>query len=175
LFFFTGDKKLTEQGYGDDSGITSCFYVPKGADRVPGQVFLSAAVSKAYPSILFLNKKHKFRPLEITDRKIECASQCTVGGFDSAHAIAVRSGRHKIFLIDARNGRAAPVLDLSQQRKNIGLKTEVMALGVPDESCVLVMWRDGNEALKLTKVLVDGRTAPETLDVGEMYKNVAGL
>ena len=52
-----------------------------------------------------------------------------------------------------------------------------MALGVPDgrASCVLVMWRDGNEALKLTKVLVDGRTAPETLDVGEIYRNVAGV
>jgi hypothetical protein len=149
--------------------------VPKGADRVPGQVFLSAAVSKAYPSILFLNKKHKNRPLELVDKKIECASQCTVGGFDSAHAIAVRSGRHKIFLIDGRNGRTVPILDLSAQRKNIGLKTEVMALGVPDETCVLIMWRNGDEALKLTKVLVDGRTPPETVDVGEVYRSIVGV
>ena len=144
------------QGYADDSGVSSVFCTDYPNDQMAAQLFLTAALSKSYPSLFYLNNRQRNRYLDIVDKRIDGASQCLSTAY--SHLFAIRSGHHKIFLVDIQTGITRQLADLSSERKNVQYGKEKVAVGMISESLVHVFWktRDDKLILKSMKIEKEG-------------------
>jgi hypothetical protein len=140
-------------------------------DRIPARVFVSAGVSKSYPAILFPDRKHRSRHLDLDDKRVGNVSQCLAPNM--SHLLLLRSGLHKIFLLDARTGVVQLIADLSGERKNMKLKQESIALGIASDDSMFAVWRNSNDCLKLSRLSSNGRSPAGLFDLGELYRSLA--
>jgi len=125
------------QGYADDSGLSTVFYITCPVPHPP-RIFLATGSFKSYPSLLFPCRNHRHKHLDLDDHRIENAAQCATPG--SEHKVLLRSGRHKLFLLDARTGVVRLLADLEKERKRLGMREEGLGLGLDGEN-MRVLWR----------------------------------
>jgi hypothetical protein len=142
-------------------------------ERIPARVVLTAGISKPYPSILFLSSGHRNRHLDLSDKRVDAATQCQT--LSMSHNLLIRSGRHRVFLCDTRSGVLQLVADFSAERKNMKPKSEKIALGIISENLMFAVWRKGDNDLRLSRLAFGGKiAATDTLDLAETYGNVIG-
>jgi hypothetical protein len=137
---------------------------------MPSRLFFSAAILKPYDSFLFFDKSHQNIKLELNDKRVYSAAQCQSP--HSSQWIVARGGGDKILLIDAYNCVVREISDLSSHRKGVGLGQERMALGMPSESLVYVVWRTGGNHLRLNTISLDGGQS-SSIDIGNIWRDLA--
>ncbi|ORY18409.1 hypothetical protein BCR34DRAFT_554164 [Clohesyomyces aquaticus] len=171
------DPPLTDkiQGYADDTGLSSISLVGHADSRLIQQVFLTAVLSKPYPSTLFVTPGSKSKHLDLPDARIDTAAQSQSDG--SSHLFAVRSGRHKIIRVDVRNGTAELVANFSADRKGIHqTKEDKMSLSMEGSDTVNCIWRTADEGLALkTSVLANGKWTCTTRELGGVFRQLSGM
>lgn len=163
------------QGYSDDTGITSIFLAGQSDSLTVQQAFLTAALSKSYPSILPIAPGMRNQHLDISDKRIDGAIQCASPL--SPHLCAIRSGRNKMFVVDVRTGTMEKLADFSAERKSLHLRHEHVALGMQGPDRVRALWRTADEGLVLKTMArgADGRWGVKTMELGAIYRQAAGL
>ncbi|KAF2105986.1 hypothetical protein BDV96DRAFT_591658 [Lophiotrema nucula] len=162
-------------GYSDDTGITSIFLTGHSDFIASQQTFLTAALSKSYPSILPLAPGLRNQHLDIADKRIDNAAQCPSP--TSPYLVAFRSGRNKIYVVDVRSGTMDKVADLSAERKGLQLRHEQVALGMPDGDSIRALWRSADDNLILKTIVkgADAKWTASATELGVVYRQVVGL
>ena len=157
--------RSTEQGNGDDTGLTGIFYgLDNPADEDSARMFLTAAVSKSYAALLPLGSEGRNRHLDVKDKRVECAAQAAGG------AVAFKSGRHQLCLLDRRFGQVRPLVDLAADRAKLKPRQEPMALGMPTDGLVLAVWAAADGGLALRQVeLADDTVHVTGFDLRDVY------
>ena len=161
-------KPLTiTQGYPNDTGITFVSLVDNN------QAFLTAALAKKYPSIISTSLAVNNKPLDIEDKRIDCASQCLF----SPNTFAVQSGRSQIFLVDSRNGTPQKVADLSSEMKGLRLHQDRMKVAVLNPETILVVWKTAKENVVLTTCFPGKEKSwdTETEELGPIFRHITGI
>ncbi|KAF2702784.1 hypothetical protein K504DRAFT_539343 [Pleomassaria siparia CBS 279.74] len=154
-------------GYSNDSGMTAISLIgSKG-------VFLTAALSKPYPSILSTVPESRKPHIEITDTQFESEAQCLL----SSRVCAVQSGRNHVFLVDGEIGTSQKVADFSSERRGLHLRNHSMVIAVPHSEKVLAVWRTTDEKIMLYTSLLGktGKWSTSPLDLGDVYRQAAGI
>ncbi|KAF2463997.1 uncharacterized protein BDR25DRAFT_346915 [Lindgomyces ingoldianus] len=179
---FGSDIKLESQldpvnltvGYADDTGISSISLVGHSDSKLIQQVFLTAVLSKSYPSILFVAPGSKNKHLDVPDTRVDNSAQSLAA--TSSHLFCIRSGRNKIFRVDVRNGATELVANFSTERKNLHLRYDHIALGMYSSDTIHCMWRTADENIVLkTSVLANGKWTTTSAELGPIYRQLAGI
>jgi len=133
-------------------------------------VFLSAVVSKSYASILTMGKDSRNKHIDLTEHRIDCAAQAPSG------QIVFKSGRHKIYTLDIRNGQVQELADFSAERAKLKPQQEAMALGMPHDGAALALWAGADGGLTLKWIDLSGK-APciKTIDLKDSYFQFSSL
>jgi len=115
-------------------------------------------VTKSYAALLPLGCDGRNQHLDVQDKRIECAAQAPGG------AIVFKSGRHRLFLLDAGLAHTRSLVDLAADRAKLKPRQEPMALAMPADGVVLAVW-----------AAADGGLALKQVEVGDEGANVTGL
>jgi hypothetical protein len=162
-------------GYSDDTGITSIFLTAQSDSATTGHAFMTAAISKTYPSILPFTPGLRNKHLDIPDKRIEGATQCPK--MSSPYLCAIRSGRNKIFAVDVRSGTVEKIADFSAERKGLNARQENVSIGMQAADTVYALWRSADEGLILKSLLRsgDGKWTVSSTDLGPVYRTAAEI
>jgi hypothetical protein len=131
-------------------------------------MFLSAAVIKPYHSILYLDKGRPNRYLDLRDMRLGNAAQCQ----QQPSVVLLRNGPHKIVTLNAHTYVVVPVVDLTSERKRIDHKQEGMALAMASETLMYAIYRTHDDCLRLARFSTDIRLPKQSIDLGEIYRNL---
>ncbi|KAJ2891123.1 hypothetical protein MKZ38_000910 [Zalerion maritima] len=169
------DKELNpvhlSLGYGNDSGLTGIFYAAE-INPDNARIFLTAATSKPYPSVLFVNKSRRNRHLDINEKRIDCAAQSPSSEPTNEGTFVFKSGQHRICLIDLRNGNVQEVANFASERSKLKLSQEAMAVGMPGPRLVYAFWRSADGGLILKQIQVGAaKNAINTMDLRNVYSS----
>lgn len=126
-------------------------------------------MTKSYASIITFSKETRNKHIDLKDKRIESSAQSPGG------QIVFRSGKHKLFALEARNSRAHEVADFTSERSKLKINQEAMAIGMPNDGLVLAVWAGIDGGLTLKQVEVAGNSKEvRGLDLRDIYFRVCG-
>lgn len=135
-------------------------------------VFLTAGLSKPYPSIIPLTPGAKYKALDLQNKRIDSSAQCLDPTF--SHYVAVKSGYHEIYRVNVRTGGSELVANFAKERKYIKDRRIVLGMAGPD--MVYSMWRTADEGLVLkSSVRRNEKWMTSSVDVGALYRQLAEI